>query len=131
MHCMAFCPEKAIEASHSWAVVLFKLLTISISAWLAHRYGPRLPIFLQGDYRWINRIIDLVYIYLGLIVSYYAFYFLTRIPTINSLFTYTTLTYFYRRYHEPGVHSFDIAFRRDREPVDSSRTIPETPQKNR
>ena len=42
-------------------------------------------------------------------LSYLLFYWLLRIPAINLLFTYTTLTHAYRRYHEPttSLHALE------------------------
>jgi hypothetical protein len=36
-----------------------------------------------------------------LMLSYWVFWCLIRIPVVNALFTYTTLTQYYRRYHQP------------------------------
>jgi hypothetical protein len=37
----------------------------------------------------------------ALILSYLVFWYLIKIPVANTFFTYTTLTHYYRRYHQP------------------------------
>jgi hypothetical protein len=37
----------------------------------------------------------------ALMISYWVIWCLIRIPMVNALFTYTTLTHYYRRYHQP------------------------------
>jgi hypothetical protein len=37
----------------------------------------------------------------ALVLSYLVFWYLIRIPMVNTVFTYTTLTHYYRRYHQP------------------------------
>ena len=45
----------------------------------------------------------------ALILSYWVFWYLIKIPALNTLFTYTTLTRYYRRYHHPEVQLKDMA----------------------
>lgn len=108
MHCMGFCPERAIEASHSWAIVLVKLMSISVIAYLIGAAGNRLPFLAEVNHSWFNRIFHLIDVYVVIGLSYYLFHFLTRIPVINRLFAYSTLTRIYRRYHEPSTRSQDL-----------------------
>jgi len=37
----------------------------------------------------------------ALFLSYWVFWYLMSIPMVNTVFTYTTLTRYYRRYHQP------------------------------
>ncbi len=109
MRCMAFCPKEAVEAGHSWGVVLYFVTTIPISAYLISLMGGSLPGIPNPQGHWINDIIQLIYLYPAIFVSYFFFHFLMRVPFINTLFTYTTLTHVYRRYHEPDTKLKDIA----------------------
>ena len=106
MRCMAFCPQRAIEASHSWAVLLYFLTTVPVSmylfAWLG---GKAHPIHSP----WLARAVNILWMYLSLFASYYVLDLLTRIPHINYLFTHTTLTRIYRRYHEPATSVKDLS----------------------
>ena len=45
----------------------------------------------------------------ALILSYWVFWYLVKIPPLNTVFTYTTLTRYYRRYHQPEVQLKDMA----------------------
>ncbi|MEW6236536.1 MAG: EFR1 family ferrodoxin [Candidatus Omnitrophota bacterium] len=109
MRCMAYCPERAVEASHSWAVVLYKIASIPLVFILLRRFGwsPVNEWFLHNSF--FQQVFDLLNLYLALIVGYYGFHFLTRNSFINNLFSYTTLTRLYRRYREPHTSIKDIA----------------------
>ena len=107
MRCMNFCPERAIEAGHSWAVALFCLAHLSLVAWLfgalAHVTGfvaPTSPWTLF----WTKYSLQL----LALAVAYAGFWWLIRVPLFNRLFAWTTLTRWYRRYHEPQTTLQDL-----------------------
>lgn len=98
--CMAYCPKKAVEAGHSWGVLLGYAVSVP-TGWLAAsllaswspwvRYWGMLPARLT--------MIPLCYL---------LFWQLLRIRAINALFTWTTLTHFYRRYHEPDTRVNDL-----------------------
>ncbi len=100
MRCMSFCPERAIEAGHSWAVLLFYLAHLPLMAWLfgalTHVTGfvtPTSPWTLF----WTKYSLQL----LALAMTYAGFWWLIRLRLLNRLFTWTTGTHWYRRYHEP------------------------------
>ena len=57
----------------------------------------------------VSRAIDLLYVYLSLFGAYYLYDRLLRIRVINKVFTYTTFTHVYRRYHEPDTGLKDFA----------------------
>lgn len=107
MRCMGYCPEKAIEASHLFAVLLYILITIPISSYVLDFVNELLSLDIGDAY--IKAIID----YLGYLVriscAYYVLSWFTRIRPLNRLFTHTTLTHFYRRYHEPDTKLKDIS----------------------
>ena len=98
---MGYCNKKAVEAGHSWAILLYFLGTAPVISYLLYRLHemyykiPTLGYFLP--YITIL-IIDCI---AALILSYLVFWYLIRIPVINTVFTYTTLTHYYRRYHQP------------------------------
>lgn len=48
-----------------------------------------------------------------LFLSYYIFYWLMKIKPINALFTYTTFTHIYPRYHEPDTKLKDLGSRHE------------------
>lgn len=113
MRCMGYCPRTAIEAGHSWGIVL--TLTTSVPAimyLLAH--WSQLAAGTHAPHLWASASLarvaveSVLFYYPSLIISYLVFDALIRVPTINTLFTYTTLTHFYRRYHEPGTRLNEI-----------------------
>jgi len=103
MRCMAYCPERAVEAGHSWAVLLYFVVTVPVAMWLFNWLSPMAPWIGLLDHLAVRLLIQYVYFLLALVVAYWVFWLLVRIPLVNTLFTYTTLTRLYRRYHEPDT----------------------------
>lgn len=112
MHCMAYCPEKAVEASHPLAVLLYFISTFSlagaISAWLIKLNLAAAPLGSFALNRLIQMLLNYGYILFSFFLSYLVFYYLVRLPLINRLFSYLTLTHYYRRYHEPDTFRKDF-----------------------
>ena len=94
MRCMAYCPARAIEAGHSWAALLYCVAYLAFSLTCIGWAGSWLLQFA---------------LFAALIFATYPLFFLvTRIPFINTLFKYTTLTRIYPRYHEPDTKVEDM-----------------------
>jgi len=105
---MAYCPRQAIEAGHSGGALLYFATTIPVSVYLlnwAIGAVPALAALDNGVVRWL---IEYPYRLATFFFAYLLFTWLVRIPAVNALFTYTTLTHFYRRYHEPGTKMKDL-----------------------
>lgn len=127
MRCMNFCPQRAIEAGQSWAVLLGYLSGIPLLYWLLS-YIERHLAWADALARYLAQLAatpsraslphTLLHSLLGLAqfllirypnvllvmgVSYLLFTLALRIPLANWLFTYTSFTHYYRRYHEPGL----------------------------
>ncbi|UCD85987.1 MAG: EFR1 family ferrodoxin, partial [Deltaproteobacteria bacterium] len=109
MRCMAYCPEKAVEAGHSWAVILGYLTGLPVSVYFFKWLVNISPATAAIDKVWLHELLQFLYIYPALFLLYYIFSALIRIPAINTLFTYTTLTHIYRRYQEPDSKLKDFA----------------------
>ena len=108
MRCLNFCPEKAVEAGHSWAALLTYITTLPVAFHFLKWLGGYVPGIRGLENPLITNLLQLVYTYLSLFLSYYLFFILIRVPLVNRLFTYTTLTHLYRRYHEPGIALKDL-----------------------
>ena len=93
MKCAAFCPKNAIEAGHSWAVILWILTSWPASIFLLSRLGLYFPGAEKLSGTWMASAIDLAFFYPALIISYFVFSRLLRIPLINRLFSVTTFTH--------------------------------------
>jgi Pyruvate/2-oxoacid:ferredoxin oxidoreductase delta subunit len=109
MRCMAYCPKHAIEAGHSLGVILYYASAVPVSVFLFDALGARaLPWFAHKGDTWIGWLIQYPYMLLSFYLAYLLIHWLIRIPLLNRLFTYTTLTHFYRRYREPGTKLVEI-----------------------
>jgi NAD-dependent dihydropyrimidine dehydrogenase PreA subunit len=107
MRCMGYCPTGAIEAGHSWAVILYGITSAPVVTivlnWLTAHFGLKLP----GD-GIVAILLQYGYVLLSLYLAYLTFSLALRVPWINQLFALTTLTRHYRRYHEPETTLNDL-----------------------
>ncbi len=107
MRCMAYCPTRAVEACHLLGVGVYLLAaaipTTLLMTGLAARFPPLA--FLLKTPRWI---LESVYALVALAMLYPLFHWLLGVPWINRFFTRTTLTHYYRRYHEPETTLRDL-----------------------
>jgi ferredoxin len=108
MRCMGYCPEQAIEAGHSLGVILYYASIVPVSVFLFDELGGSLPWLAGKGDTWIGWLVQYPYTLLSFYLAYLLIHRLIRIPLFNRLFTYTTLTQFYRRYREPGTKLRDI-----------------------
>jgi ferredoxin len=108
MRCMAYCPLKAIEAGHSIFIILYFVTSIPVAVYAMNLVASAGDVYQVLDSPWIRLIIQYPYILLSTWLVYVVLIHLMRIPLINKLFTYSTLTHLYRRYHEPDTKLKDI-----------------------
>jgi ferredoxin len=106
MRCLAFCPRQAIEAGHSWAVILYLLISASGLTFLMNRIG--FFVLAQNQNFLPTWGIFLVNFYLSLFFGYYLFNFLIQFSLVNQIFSRTTFTQFYRRSHQSNVKLSDL-----------------------
>jgi len=108
MRCMGFCPEKAVQASQPLAVILyFFTIHLPVSAYfysLIMNYTGWRP---EGV-TLLSFVFYLGYCFFVFFSCYIVFWSLAGIRFFNLIFTYTTLTSIYRRYHEPGTEVRDF-----------------------
>ncbi len=103
MRCMAYCPEQAVQAGHSWGVIVYFITAIPFAQWLlnlAVKYLPGAEVLRDT---WAMRVIQYPFFLVSILLAYGLFWLATRIPAVNAVFAYTTLTRAYRRYHEPDT----------------------------
>lgn len=108
MRCMAYCTRQAIEASQSFGVLLFYMMFLPMSTWGLTRLADLLPGLNVADNLWLQTIIFFIWCYPATILAYHIFYRLSRIPGVDRVLAYTTLTAFYKRYHEPETRLSDF-----------------------
>lgn len=106
MRCMGYCPNKAVEVSHSFGIVLYFIITLPVSFYLLDGLSNIIPI--EHDAFFVKLLLYYIYTLISIFLAYHILYWLTKIPLLNKLCTYTTFTHFYRRYHEPDTALIDI-----------------------
>ena len=113
MRCSAFCPRNAIEAGHSWGVILYFIAGVPVSAYIFSWSNGYIPGVENLAGNWTGDIINLIYYYPAIFISYFIFNTLIRIPAINWIFAHTTMTHlpFWGRYREPNTKLKNIAVR--------------------
>ena len=97
-----------MEAGQSWGVILYLVTSLPAGvwffSWLTTRFSGT-----SGMESWFSiQLVNLLYLYPSLFLSYFIFHWLIRIRPVNALFTYTTLTHIYPRYHEPRTRLKDL-----------------------
>jgi Pyruvate/2-oxoacid:ferredoxin oxidoreductase delta subunit len=109
LRCLNFCSHKAIETSHSWAVLLW-YTGISLAGggvvfvWLAGFFP-----WLKPHYNfWTEELFDTLFYYPIILAGYFLFYYATRFKLVNSFFSYTSWARFLKQYREPGTSLKDL-----------------------
>lgn len=110
MRCMGYCPNKAVEASHSFAIILYFVATLPVSFYVLNELGKIIPI--EHYLSLYNVVLNYSYTLISFFVAYLILSVLIKNPFLNKLCTYTTFTHLYRRYHEPDTSLIDIAERK-------------------
>ena len=103
LRCMGYCNHKAVEAGHSWGIMLGYITSVPVVFWISvwlHEHYSWLP---KINSYWLNELLTVFYFIPAVLIAYRLFWLLIRFKPINTLFTFSTLTKFYRRYHEPGT----------------------------
>lgn len=113
MRCATFCPHNAIEAGHSWGVILYFISAVPISAYVFSWLGVYISGIGNLEGHWVSDVVNLMYYYPAIFISYYIFNALIRIPAINWIFAHTTMTHLssWGRYREPNTKLKNIAVR--------------------
>lgn len=114
MRCIGFCPQQAVEVSQPLAVLLGYISGVPASFYLLKWLTGLIPGINRIVSYWPGIIINYIYFLLSIFIVYRLFNRLTRIPLINQFFTYTSLTHYYRRYHEPGTSLRDLREEREK-----------------
>lgn len=111
MRCAALCPQNAIEAGQSWGVILYFITTIPVSFYIFSILNTYIPGIENLKGSWLRTLLDILYWYPSIFISYYIFHFLLRIPVINWIFTHTTMTHFsfWGRHRDPSTNLKKIA----------------------
>ncbi len=57
---------------------------------------------------WVNQAAGVGYFIISVMIAYRVFWHLNKISIINKIFAWTTLTHYYRRYHDPETRLKDM-----------------------
>jgi Pyruvate/2-oxoacid:ferredoxin oxidoreductase delta subunit len=109
LRCMGYCRKRAVEAGHSWAILLYFLASVPAVSYLLYRLNSMYNKIPGPDQAVIYELIYYIDFFVLLFLSYWVFWYLVRIPFVNTVFTYTTLTRYYRRYHQPEIRPKQMA----------------------
>lgn len=101
MRCMGYCPEEAVQASHSWAVLLTYLTAIPAGFILFNRLLNSFGYAAGQNPGILGTLFQWIFNYLVIFSMYYILNSLSRMKFLRKLLSYTTFTRIYRRYHEP------------------------------
>jgi Pyruvate/2-oxoacid:ferredoxin oxidoreductase delta subunit len=108
MRCMGYCKKKAVEAGHSWAIILYFFVTIPVMAKIISWFTIFTGFSLEMKNYWAMVLLDTLYFLPSVFLSYWLFWMLIRIPIVNTIFSVSTLTHYFKRYHEPETRLKDL-----------------------
>ncbi len=105
MKCASICPRNAIEMGQSWGIILYFIAVLPVSFYLITYLSTYFPGMADLKGSWVADLIDILFWYPAIFISYFIFHLLNRIPVINWIFCHTTLTHIksWGRYKEPGT----------------------------
>jgi len=116
LRCMGYCRKRAVEAGHSWAVLLYFITSVPVIsyawAWLhgALNFYPVISGYWTAEIVYIFKVaLYTAYFLSAVFLSYWIFWHLIQFPFFNKFFSLTTLTHYYRRYHQPQTRLKDMA----------------------
>lgn len=112
MRCMGFCKKKAVEAGHSLAVIQYFIVTIPVITMLISWLTKSTGLSFEIKNYWATALLEAFYFLPALFISYWIFWIIIRVPVINTFFSVTTLTHYFKRFHEPDTRLKDMAKRR-------------------
>ncbi len=93
------------------AVILSFVTAIPVADYILNTAGRYLPwpaVIKNGMTAFL---LQYLYFVTSIFISYLLFSFLNRISFVSRIFAITTLTHYYRRYHEPGAKLSDVSGR--------------------
>lgn len=108
MRCMGFCKKRAVEAGHSLAILQYFIASIPVVALIISKSTFALGYSFEITSYWTMLLLEIGYFLPVLFLSYWIFWLLIRIPIIHNFFTITTLTHYFKRYHEPDTRLGDL-----------------------
>ena len=120
MRCAGFCPTNAVEAGHSWGVLLWFVTSVPASGYLFAALGDTTGLSADAP-AWVAEAVDILYFYPALFASYLLFWLANRWRPVNWFFTRTTLTHYWGRYREAETGRRDLK----PSPADAPSSTPE------
>ena len=104
-----------MEAGHSWAVVLYFITSVPVVAYVLTWLHETINLSPVISGHWGNEVLYIIsflvfitYFLSAVFLSYWIFWYLIRFPVFNTIFSLTTLTHYYRRYHQPDTKLKDL-----------------------
>lgn len=101
MRCMGYCRKKAVEAGHSWALLLTFIMAVPVFVNMTTDLTNAIGGYLGIKNYWLMLLVEALYYIPALFLSYWIFWMLIRIPVVNTIFSVTTLTHYFKRFHDP------------------------------
>lgn len=92
---------RAVEAGHSWALLQAFTMAIPVFANITTGLTNAIGDFLGIKNYWLMLLVEALYYIPALFLAYWIFWMLIRIPAVNTIFSVTTLTHYFKRFHDP------------------------------
>lgn len=104
LRCLNACPQRAVSASLSWAVLLWYIgIAVSFGGTVFSLIGGIIPSLEPFRNWWSLELANSIFYYPAFLAAYFLFYHLTRFKPVSDLFYYLSPDRFFIQYLAPGA----------------------------
>ena len=100
MRCYAYCPAKAIKAGYSWIMIMMLVSSTAVGGFLLAKTAQVIPFLNNIENKALLLVAYLIYYYTFIILAHKVFQMALKVPFINTIFKFTTITPLFKRYNE-------------------------------
>jgi len=117
MRCMGYCRKKAVEAGHSYILLHTFIMAVPVVANITTGWTNAIGDILGINNDWLMVLVEALYYIPALFLSYWVFWMSIRIPAVNTIFSFTTLTHYFKRFHDPETRVKSLVKRQKKKDI--------------
>ncbi len=107
--CMAYCPQQAIDVSHSWLVLMCAAAFLPMGEWLAAWGLTLVPAATFLAHPVTHIVLLLAWWWVAMIALGVGLHGMARVGWLNTALRWTSLTRLFGNYHEPQTRQKDLS----------------------
>lgn len=114
---MGYCRKKAVEAGHSYILLHTFIMAVPVVANITTGWTNAIGDILGINNDWLMVLVEALYYIPALFLSYWVFWMSIRIPAVNTIFSFTTLTHYFKRFHDPETRVKSLVKRQKKKDI--------------